>query len=154
MARGVNKVILVGNLGKDPETRYTAGGSAVTNVSLATTDAWKDKQSGEQQERTEWHRLVFWGRLAEIAAEYLRKGSQIYVEGRIQTRKWQDKDGQDRWSTEIVGNEMQMLGGRGGGGGQSAPQDFDNGRSQDPGPSGASPRKAAAVEDFDDDIPF
>jgi len=152
MARGVNKVILVGNLGKDPETRYTAGGSAVTNVSLATTDAWKDKQSGEQQERTEWHRLVFWGRLAEIAAEYLRKGSQIYVEGRIQTRKWQDKDGQDRWSTEVVCNEMQMLGGRGGG--QSTPQDFDSGGSQEPGPSGASPKKAAAVEDFDDDIPF
>jgi single-strand DNA-binding protein len=152
MARGVNKVILVGNLGADPETRYTAGGSAVTNVRLATTDAWKDKQSGEQQERTEWHRVVFWGRLAEIAAEYLRKGSQIYVEGRIQTRKWQDKDGQDRWSTEIVGNEMQMLGGRGGG--QSAPQDFDSGGSHDSGPSGASPKKAAAVEDFDDDIPF
>ena len=124
MARGVNKVILVGNLGADPETRYTAGGSAVTNVRLATTDSWKDKQSGEQQERTEWHRVVFWGRLAEICAEYLRKGSQIYVEGRIQTRKWQDNDGQDRWSTEIVGNEMQMLGGRGGG--QSAPQDFDD----------------------------
>ena len=152
MARGVNKVILVGNLGADPETRYTAGGSAVTNVRLATTDSWKDKQSGEQQERTEWHRVVFWGRLAEICAEYLRKGSQIYVEGRIQTRKWQDKDGQDRWSTEIVGNEMQMLGGRGGG--QSAPQDFDSGRSGDPGPSDASPKKAAAVEDFDDDIPF
>jgi single-strand DNA-binding protein len=152
MARGVNKVILVGNLGADPETRYTAGGSAVTNVRLATTDSWKDKQSGEQQERTEWHRVVFWGRLAEICAEYLRKGSQIYVEGRIQTRKWQDKDGQDRWSTEIVGNEMQMLGGRGGG--QSAPQDFDSGHSGDPGPSGASPKKAAAVEDFDDDIPF
>ncbi len=116
MARGVNKAILVGNLGSDPETRYTAGGSAVTNVSLATTDSWKDKQSGEQQEKTEWHKVVFFGRLAEIAAEYLRKGSQIYVEGRIQTRKWQGKDGQDRWTTEIVGNEMQMLGGRGGGG--------------------------------------
>jgi single-strand DNA-binding protein len=154
MARGVNKVILVGNLGADPETRYTAGGSAVTNVRLATTDAWKDKQSGEQQERTEWHRVVFWGRLAEIAAEYLRKGSQIYVEGRIQTRKWQDKDGQDRWSTEIVGNEMQMLGGRGGGGGQSAPPDFDGGQSEDSGPSQGSAKKAAAVEDFDDDIPF
>ena len=152
MARGVNKVILVGNLGADPETRYTAGGSAVTNVRLATTDAWKDKQSGEQQERTEWHRVVFWGRLAEIAAEYLRKGSQIYVEGRIQTRKWQDKDGQDRWSTEIVGNEMQMLGGRGGG--QSAPPDFDGGQSEDSGASRGSAKKAAAVEDFDDDIPF
>ena len=152
MARGVNKVILVGNLGADPETRYTAGGSAVSNVRLATTDAWKDKQSGEQQERTEWHRVVFWGRLAEIAAEYLRKGSQIYVEGRIQTRKWQDKDGQDRWSTEIVGNEMQMLGGRGGG--QSAPPDFDGGQSEDSGASRGSAKKAAAVEDFDDDIPF
>jgi single-strand DNA-binding protein len=114
MARGVNKVILIGNLGADPETRYTAGGSAVTNVRLATTDSWRDKQTGEQQERTEWHRIVFWGRLAEIAAEYLRKGSQIYVEGRIQTRKWQGQDGQDRWTTEIVGNEMQMLGSRGG----------------------------------------
>jgi len=152
MARGVNKVILVGNLGADPETRYTAGGSAVSNVRLATTDAWKDKQSGEQQERTEWHRVVFWGRLAEIVAEYLRKGSQIYVEGRIQTRKWQDKDGQDRWSTEIVGNEMQMLGGRGGG--QSAPPDFDGGQSEDSGASRGSAKKAAAVEDFDDDIPF
>ena len=153
MARGVNKVILVGNLGADPETRYTAGGSAVTNVRLATTDAWKDKQSGEQQERTEWHRVVFWGRLAEIAAEYLRKGSQIYVEGRIQTRKWQGQDGQDRWSTEIVGNEMQMLGSRGGA--QSAPPpDFDSDQSSAPGPSSASPKKAATVEDFDDDIPF
>ena len=158
MARGVNKVILVGNLGADPETRYTAGGSAVTNVRLATTDAWKDKQSGEQQERTEWHRVVFWGRLAEIAAEYLRKGSQIYVEGRIQTRKWQGQDGQDRWSTEIVGNEMQMLGSRGGAQ-SSPPPDFDSGESGAPGPSGpssgsASPKKAATVEDFDDDIPF
>ena len=113
MSRGVNKVILVGNLGADPETRYTAGGSAVTNVRIATTDSWKDRQTGEQQERTEWHRIVFWGRLAEIAAEYLRKGSQIYVEGRIQTRKWQGQDGQDRWTTEIAGNEMQMLGSRG-----------------------------------------
>jgi single-strand DNA-binding protein len=152
MARGVNKVILVGNLGADPETRYTAGGSAVTNVRLATTDAWKDKQSGEQQERTEWHRVVFWGRLAEIAAEYLRKGSQIYVEGRIQTRKWQGQDGQDRWTTEIVGNEMQMLGTRGSA--QTPPPDFDSGQSEDQGPARSSPKKAAAVEDFDDDIPF
>jgi len=152
MARGVNKVILVGNLGADPETRYTAGGSAVTNVRLATTDAWKDKQSGEQQERTEWHRVVFWGRLAEIAAEYLRKGSQIYVEGRIQTRKWQGQDGQDRWTTEIVGNEMQMLGSRGSA--QSPPPDFDSGQSEDQGPAPSRPKKAAVVEDFDDDIPF
>jgi single-strand DNA-binding protein len=155
MARGVNKVILVGNLGADPETRYTAGGSAVTNVRLATTDSWRDKQSGEQQERTEWHRVVFWGRLAEIAAEYLRKGSQIYVEGRIQTRKWQGQDGQDRWTTEIVGNEMQMLGSRGGA--QSPPPpDFDRAASGgDSGDSGGSgTRKAETVEDFDDDIPF
>ncbi len=152
MSRGVNKVILVGNLGADPETRYTAGGSAVTNVRLATTDSWKDKQSGEQQQRTEWHRVVFWGRLAEIAAEYLRKGSQIYVEGRIQTRKWQGKDGQDRWTTEIVGNEMQMLGSRGGG--QSPPPDFDSDQSGATAPESSSPKKAEAVEDFDDDIPF
>lgn len=152
MSRGVNKVILVGNLGADPETRYTAGGSAVTNVRLATTDSWKDKQSGEQQERTEWHRVVFWGRLAEIAAEYLRKGSQIYVEGRIQTRKWQGKDGQDRWTTEIVGNEMQMLGSRGGG--QSPPPDYDGGQSEGTAAESSSPKKAAAGEDFDDDIPF
>jgi single-strand DNA-binding protein len=152
MARGVNKVILVGNLGADPETRYTAGGSAVTNVRLATTDAWKDKQSGEQQERTEWHRVVFWGRLAEIAAEYLRKGSQIYVEGRIQTRKWQGQDGQDRWTTEIVGNDMQMLGSRGSA--QTPPPDFDSGESQDAGAGRPKAKKAEAVEDFDDDIPF
>lgn len=156
MARGVNKVILVGNLGADPETRYTAGGSAVTNVSLATTDSWKDKQSGEQQEKTEWHKVVFFGRLAEIAAEYLRKGSQIYVEGRIQTRKWQGKDGQDRWTTEIVGNEMQMLGSRGGGQGQgqSPPPDFDSSQSGERASESSSPQKAAAGEDFDDDIPF
>ena len=152
MARGVNKVILVGNLGADPETRYTAGGSAVTNVRLATTDSWRDKQSGEQQERTEWHRVVFFGRLAEIAAEYLRKGSQIYVEGRIQTRKWQGKDGQDRWTTEIVGNDMQMLGSRGGV--QPPPPDFDSGQSEAAAPESAGPKKAEVVEDFDDDIPF
>lgn len=156
MARGINKVILIGNLGADPETRYTAGGSAVTNVSLATTDSWKDKQSGEQQEKTEWHKVVFFGRLAEIAAEYLRKGSQIYVEGRIQTRKWQGKDGQDRWTTEIVGNEMQMLGSRGGGQGQgqSPPPDFDSSQSGGRASESSSPEKAAAGEDFDDDIPF
>ncbi|GMQ76900.1 MAG: single-stranded DNA-binding protein [Gammaproteobacteria bacterium] len=153
MARGVNKVILVGNLGADPETRYTAGGSAVTNVRLATTDSWKDKQSGEQQERTEWHRVVFFGRLAEIAAEYLRKGSQIYVEGRIQTRKWQGQDGQDRWTTEIVGNDMQMLGSRGGAS-SSPPPDFDSGQSGASDSGSASPKKAATVEEFDDDIPF
>ncbi|HEY5700711.1 MAG TPA: single-stranded DNA-binding protein [Gammaproteobacteria bacterium] len=149
MARGINKAILVGNLGADPETRYTAGGAAVTNIRLATTDSWKDRESGEQQERTEWHRIVFFGRLAEIAAEYLRKGSQVYVEGRIQTRKWQGQDGQDRWTTEIVGSEMQMLGGRGGGGGYPAPTEDGGGRKESKKAAAAEP-----VEDFDDDIPF
>ena len=114
MARGVNKVILIGNLGADPETRYTANGSAVTTVSLATTEAWKDKNTGEQQERTEWHRVVFFNRLAEIVQQYLKKGAKLYVEGSIRTNKWQDKDGNDRYTTEILGNEMQMLDGRGG----------------------------------------
>lgn len=113
MARGVNRVFLVGNLGKDPETRYTPNGTAVTNFSVATSEQWKDKDSGEKKERVEWHRVVLWKRLAEIAAEYLRKGSQVYIEGKLQTRKWQDKEGNDRWSTEIVGNELQMLGGKG-----------------------------------------
>ena len=117
MARGVNKVILIGNLGQDPDVKYMPSGGAVANVTIATTDSWKDRQSGEQQERTEWHRVVFFNRLAEIVGEYLRKGSQVYVEGRLQTRKWQGQDGQDRYTTEIVANEMQMLGGRGGGGG-------------------------------------
>ena len=117
MARGLNKVMLIGNLGADPETRYTTGNSAITNVRLATAESWRDKETGDLQERTEWHRVVFFGRLAEIAAEYLRKGSQIYIEGRLQTRKWQDQNGQDRYSTEIVASEMQMLGARGGAGG-------------------------------------
>src|SRR6476661_7100099 len=112
----VNKVILVGNLGRDPETRYTTGGEAVTNVSIATTDSWKDK-AGEKQERTEWHRVAFFGKLAEIAGEYLKKGSQVYVEGRLQTRKWQDKEGQEKYTTEIIADRMQMLGSRAGGGG-------------------------------------
>ena len=116
MARGINKVILIGNLGNDPDVRYTASGAAVSNISLATTESWKDKETGEQQDKTEWHRIVFFGRLAEIVAEYLKKGSQIYVEGRLQTRKWQDKEGNDRYTTEIVANEMQMLGGRSGAG--------------------------------------
>ena len=120
-SRGINKAILIGNLGADPETRYTAGGTAVTNVNLATSDTWRDKSSGEMQERTEWHRVVFFARLAEVAGEYLRKGSKIYVEGRIQTRKWQNKEGQDVYTTEIVGNEMQMLDTKGGSGGSSAP---------------------------------
>ena len=160
MARGVNKVILLGNLGADPETRYTAGGSAVTNIRMATTDTWRDRQSGEQQERTEWHRIVFFGRLAEIAAEYLRKGSQCYVEGRIQTRKWQGQDGQDRYTTEVVANEMQLLGSRGGGAGGGAPargRDEDSGSAWPAGgSSGTQPAasRSGPSDDFDDDIPF
>jgi single-strand DNA-binding protein len=171
MARGVNKVILVGNLGKDPEIRYTPSGSAVANVTIATSDQWKDKQTGEQQERTEWHRVVFFNRLAEVVGEYVKKGQQIYVEGRIQTRKWQDQSGQDRWTTEIVGNEMQMLGGRSGGGGGGGSSGFDQGMDQSaPAPRSAPPAQAqgggqqnapenapaqgGAFDDFDDDIPF
>ncbi|TDJ32651.1 MAG: single-stranded DNA-binding protein [Gammaproteobacteria bacterium] len=147
MARGVNKVILVGNLGADPEVRYTQSGAAVTTISIATTDSWKDKQSGERQERTEWHRVVFFSRLAEIAGEYLKKGSQVYVEGRIQTRKWQDKDGNDRYTTEVVANEMQMLGSRADGGGGGAP-------AESPPVKAPAPAPAPASDDFDDDIPF
>lgn len=150
MARGVNKAILVGNLGRDPEIRYSPGGAAVATVSIATTDSWKDKQTGEQQERTEWHRVVFFGRLAEIVGEYLKKGSQVYVEGRIQTRKWQDKEGNDRYTTEVVANEMQMLGGRGGGSPGGPPSDYD----QDSGYSGNGDSSSGSSEDFDDDIPF
>jgi single-strand DNA-binding protein len=151
MARGVNKVILVGNLGNDPDMRYTAGGAAVANISIATAESWRDKESGEQQERTEWHRVVFFGRLAEIVGEYLRKGSQIYVEGRLQTRKWTDKEGQDRYTTEIVANEMQMLGGKSGGSAnyESAPQSQPQ-KSNAPAPSS----NPTAADDFDDDIPF
>jgi single-strand DNA-binding protein len=145
MAKGINKVILVGNLGQDPEVKYMPSGGAVCNVSLATTDSWKDKTSGERQERTEWHRVVFFHRLAEIAGEYLRKGSQVYVEGRLQTRKWQDKDGQERYTTEIIASEMQMLGGRSGGFDQSSPSPS--------GPSQAR-REESPSDDFDDDIPF
>lgn len=159
MARGVNKVILLGNLGADPETRYTAGGSAVTNIRMATTDSWRDRQSGEQQERTEWHRIVFFGRLAEIAAEYLRKGRQCYVEGRIQTRKWQGQDGQDRYTTEIVASDLQLLGGRGDGGGGAAPpreREEPRGDSRAGGESSSPPAapKSGPPDDFDDDIPF
>src|SRR6202034_4011645 len=123
MARGLNKVILIGNLGADPETRAMPSGTTVANLRVATSESWRDKQSGEQQERTEWHRVALFGRLGEVASEYLRKGSQVYIEGSLRTRKWQDKQGAERYSTEIVGNEMQMLGGRsgGGGGGSSAP---------------------------------
>jgi len=153
MARGVNKVILIGNLGADPETRYMPSGAAVTNLRLATTDQWRDRQSGEQQERTEWHRVVLFGRLAEVAAEYLRKGSQVYIEGRLQTRKWQGQDGADRYTTEVVANDMQMLGGRGGGGGYqtAAAEPADE---LAPSSPQASSSGGAASEDFDDDIPF
>ena len=140
MARGINKVILIGNLGADPEVRYMPSGGAVTNLRVATTDSWKDKQTGEQQERTEWHRIVLFGRLAEIAGEYLRKGSQVYLEGRLQTRKWQGQDGNDRYTTEIVANDMQMLGGRG--------------DQQMPDPPAEPTKAAAPSDDFDDDIPF
>jgi single-strand DNA-binding protein len=148
MARGINKVIIVGNLGGDPETRYMPSGSAVTNLTVATNESWKDKQTGAQKDRTEWHKVAMFNRLAEVAAEYLRKGSQVYIEGKLRTRKWQDKSGQDRWTTEIVADEMQMLGGRGGSGGGSAPMSSD----QDSGPPGAPPQ--AGPDDFDDDIPF
>ena len=158
MARGLNKVMLIGNLGADPEVRYTGSGSAVANVRLATAEAWRDRESGEQQERTEWHRVVFFSRLAEIVSEYLRKGSQIYVEGRLQTRKWQDRDGNDRYTTEIVANEMQMLGGRGGSGSGGGAAD---GGGNAPSPSapraasgGAPPAQEPPMGDFDDDIPF
>jgi single-strand DNA-binding protein len=117
MARGINKVILVGNLGADPETRYTPGGAAITSIRIATSESWKDKQTGEQQERTEWHRVKFFGRLAEIAGEYLKKGSQVYIEGKLRTEEW-EKDGVKRYSTDVIADEMQMLGGRGGGGGE------------------------------------
>jgi single-strand DNA-binding protein len=149
MSRGVNKVILVGNLGKDPETRYMPSGSAVTNLRIATSESWKDKQSGEQQERTEWHSVAMFGRLAEIAAEYLRKGSQVYIEGKLRTRKWQDKEGKDRYTTEIVANEMQMLGSRGGERAGAEPRG-------EPRSAPAQERAAqpAAAGEFDDDIPF
>ena len=156
----VNKVILVGNLGRDPETRYMPDGAAITNVSLATTFAWNDKQSGEKKEETEWHRVVFRGRLAEIVGEYLKKGSQVYVEGRLRTRKWQDKEGHDRYTTEIVGDTMQMLGSRAGAG---EARGEARGEAQ-PEPKGEAPAKAAAkaaadkpagkFDDMEDDIPF
>src|SRR5450631_265676 len=156
MARGVNKVILIGTLGADPETRSMPSGMTVTNIRIATNESWKDKASGAQQERTEWHSIAFFGRLGEIAAEYLRKGSQVFVEGKLRTRKWQDKQGNDRYTTEIIADNMQMLGGRAGGtgggaggergGGSATPpkDDYD----QSPAPAGGG------KEDFDDDIPF
>ena len=161
MPRGVNKVILVGNLGNDPEVRYANNGAAIANLSIATSESWKDKNTGEQQEKTEWHRVVMFNRLGEIAGEYLRKGSKVYIEGKLQTRKWQDQSGADRYSTEIVASEMQMLDsrgdnmGQGGGGYQSAPaprQQNQGGGQQAPA---ATPQQAPApANDFDDDIPF
>ena len=157
MARGVNKVILIGNLGNDPEIKATAGGNPVTNIRIATNESWRDKSTGEQKDHTEWHRVVFFGRLAETARDYLKKGRQVYIEGRLRTRKWQDNDGKDRYSTEIIADEMQMLGGSPGAAGAS--------ESTEPGgtyeaPAGrtsgsrAAPSKTGADEDFDDEIPF
>ena len=159
MARGVNKVILVGNLGADPDTRYMPSGKAVTNIRLATSESWKDRQTGDMQERTEWHSIVMYDKLGEIAAEYLRKGSQVYIEGKIRTRKWQDKEGKDRYTTEIIADQMQMLGSRGGGGG--APSEPREPRSSSR-PAPAEDRAATPVDEgggggggeFDDDIPF
>lgn len=159
MARGINKVILIGNLGADPEIRYTASGTAVANLRLATSEAWKDKQSGDMQERTEWHRLVIFGRTAEVAGEYLKKGSKIYTEGRLRTNKWQGQDGQDRYTTEIVVNEMQMLDSRGGGtANYGPPQGGARPQSQSQPAPQQQPSQPAAVDqsfdDLDDDIPF
>jgi single-strand DNA-binding protein len=159
MARGINKVILIGHLGADPETRAMPSGMSVANLRLATTESWKDKSSGEQQERTEWHNVALFGRLGEIAAEYLRKGSQVYIEGRLRTRKWQDKEGRDRYTTEIIGNEMQMLGGRGGAGGGGGGREIGGSTTADTAPRTDAPESAAAGagasrEEFDDDIPF
>lgn len=182
MARGVNKVILIGNLGADPESRYLPSGSAVANITLATSESWRDKQTGQQQERTEWHRVVFFNRLAEIVGEYLKKGSKVYVEGSLRTRKWQDKEGRDQYTTEIVANEMQMLDSRGGGGGggfsdgpgmgmgggQAAParqqggfsdqrgggQGFDQRGGSAGGQNRPAENSPPSFDAFDDDIPF
>jgi single-strand DNA-binding protein len=154
----VNKVILIGNLGADPETRYLPSGDAVTNIRIATTDTWKDK-SGEKQEHTEWHRIAFFGKTAEIAGEYLKKGSPVYVEGRIRTRKWQDKEGQERFSTEIVADRMQLLGARGGGGGGGEsmarePREPATAAGVSAGSAKSPARKGGAFDEMDDDIPF
>ena len=163
MARGINKVIIVGNCGQDPETRYLPSGGAVTNISIATSEAWKDKTSGEQQERTEWHRVVFFNRLGEIAGEYLKKGSKVYVEGSLRTRKWQGQDGSDRYTTEIVASEMQMLDSRGGQEGGYSPQQDSGGYQQQapqqrqaPQQQNQAPQQQApqCMDSFDYDIPF
>ena len=166
-SRGVNKVILVGNIGQDPETRYTPSGSAITRISVATSEVWKDKQSDQQQERTEWHRVVFFNRLAEIAGEYLKKGSKVYIEGSLRTNKWQDKEGKDQYTTEIIANEMQMLDSRSGGGAQSngpsyggqdnyapsAKQSASGANSPQSQPA-SRPTPEPSFDNFDDDIPF
>lgn len=156
MARGINKVILVGNLGADPDTRYMPSGKAVTNIRIATSESWKDRQSGDLQERTEWHNVVMYDKLGEIAAEYLRKGSQVYIEGKLRTRKWQDKEGKDRYTTEIIADQMQMLGGRGGGSsGGAEPRQSRPAASE--GRSSSEDRSSPPPADeggFDDDIPF
>ena len=164
MAKGINKVILIGNMGAEPDTRYLPSGGAVTNIRLATSESWKDKNTGQQQERTEWHRVVFFNRLAEIAGEYLHKGSKVYIEGSLRTRKWQDKEGKDQYTTEIVANEMQMLdsrgGGGGGGGGAHGGDDYGSGGGYAPEPRQAparAPAPAGKPEEtpvWDDDIPF
>ncbi len=162
---GVNKVIIVGNLGNDPEVRYSNNGAAIANISVATSDSWKDKNTGERQERTEWHRIVMFNRLGEIAGEYLKKGSKVYIEGKLQTRKWQDQQGQDRYSTEIVADQMQMLdsrgggqgGGMGGGGYQQPQNQFGGGQQQQGGGQAPQQQPQSApkpANDFDDDIPF
>ncbi len=157
MARGINKVIIVGNVGGDPETRYMPSGGAVTNLTIATNESWKDKASGERKERTEWHRVAMFNRLAEIAAEYLRKGSQVFIEGKLRTRKWQDKNGQDRYTTEIIADEMQMLGGRAGTGSNNFSNDQQDEMTseleQQPQDSVDTARETSP-DDFDDDIPF
>ena len=151
MAGSVNKVILVGNLGKDPEIRSLGSGDRVANLTLATSESWRDKQSGEMKEQTEWHTVVMWNKLGEIAAEYLRKGSQVYIEGKLRTRKWQDKEGNDRYTTEIIASEMNMLGGRGGGERSMGAPDRSRERSEEPAPRAEA---AGVAESFDDDIPF
>jgi single-strand DNA-binding protein len=167
MARGINKVILIGNLGQDPETKAMPSGTTVCNLRIATSESWKDKQTGETKEQTEWHTVAMFGRLAEIAGEYLRKGSQVYIEGRLRTRKWQDKNGNDRYTTEIVANEMQMLGGRGGGMGGVGVSYSEGGRSEGGRGEGGGRsagrggdaygepvRTSTDTDDFDDEIPF
>jgi single-strand DNA-binding protein len=161
MARGINKVILIGNLGADPETRSMPSGMTVANIRIATSESWKDKQSGEQKERTEWHNVAMFGRLGEIAGEYLRKGSQVYIEGSLRTRKWQDKEGRDRYTTEVIADEMQMLGGRGGagggggsGGGGTGSTGSSESRERAPVGEAAAAGAGASAEEFDDDIPF